>query len=334
MGKLKLLEADMAKYLDSVLTSEFAAYPKPAGMSKAQFTAAVDSWKTNFMTTIHAVGSRLWQWLPKPLRDEYFRQYRAGEAPTSILIHSDEMIFPWELLVPNDVESGTDPRLKPLGIAHVLGRWKPGLTTKPKEQMLKVRKFRVLNPKYPPPNTLDWAAKEAEELAKLFPALVSLVDPADLPGVLKLFAENDVQVLHFSGHGEVNLNNADLNKISLENGQYFDALKLVATNLCAVAQPIVYMNACSVGNVGDTVSRAGGFAANFVTNGCSGLIAPLWPINDRRSMEFALQLYTRLQMGRAVGEALQELREEHSDDPTYYAYTFFGDPWVRLRLTL
>jgi hypothetical protein len=62
------------------------------------------------------------------------------------------------------------------------------------------------------------------------------------------------------------------------------------------------------------------------------VIAPLWPINDRRSMEFALALYEKLTLGRAIGEALQELRDENEDDPTYHAYTYFGDPWVRLVL--
>jgi CHAT domain-containing protein len=95
----------------------------------------------------------------------------------------------------------------------------------------------------------------------------------------------------------------------------------------------VYLNACSVGNVGVVVGRAGGFASNFVENGCSGVIAPFWPINDKRSMQFALSLYNKLKLSRAVGEALQELREENQNDPTYFAYSFFGDPWVRLTMS-
>jgi hypothetical protein len=39
-----------------------------------------------------------------------------------------------------------------------------------------------LNPDYPPPDTLAWAAQEAVELQQSFPKLVSLVKPADLPG--------------------------------------------------------------------------------------------------------------------------------------------------------
>ena len=334
MGLLQLQENDMAKYLNDVLTSQFAATPRKAGLSDEQYRALMDAWKKKFMSTIEGVGVRLWQWLPQALQDEYFRQYRRGTPPRSILIHSEDMIFPWELLIPNDTSNGQLTRLRALGIEHVLGRWKPGLTTKPSRQMLKVRKLRVLNPNYPEPNALKWAQKEAAELGKLFPALVFPVVPADLAGVQQLFKETDVQVLHFSGHGEINLNNPDLNKLLLENNEEFDALSLVATELCAVAQPVVYLNACSVGNVGDTVGRAGGFASNFVTNGCSGVIAPLWPVNDYRSMEFALSLYSKLKLGRSIGEALQELREENEKDPTFYAYTYFGDPWVRLNLAV
>ena len=334
MGSLQLQENDLAKYLNDILTSQFSSAPRTSGMSPEQHKAAMEKWKTSFMSTIESVGSKLWQWLPKALRDEYFLQYRKGRPPRSIIIHSQDMIFPWELLIPNDTSDGQLIKLRALGIEHVLGRWKPGLITKPSRQLLKVRKLRLLNPKYEEPNTLKWAQEEAAELGKLFPALVFPVLPADLATVMQLFEETDVQVLHFSGHGEINLNNPDLNKLLLENNEELGALSLVATKLCAVAQPVVYLNACSAGNVGDTVGRAGGFASNFVTNGCSGVIAPLWPINDYRSKEFAIGLYSKLKLGRAVGEALQELREENAKDPTYYAYTFFGDPWMRLNLAV
>jgi CHAT domain len=334
MGLLQLQENDMAKYLNDVLTSQFAAAPRKGGLSDEQYRVVMGAWKKKFMSTIEGVGVRLWQWLPQALRDEYFRQYRGGKPPRSILIHSEDMIFPWELVIPNDTRDGQLTRLRALGIEHVLGRWKPGLTTKPSRQMLKVRKLRVLNPNYSEPNTLKWAQTEAAELGRLFPALVFPVAPANLAAVQQLFEETDVQVLHFSGHGEINLNNPDLNKLLLENNEEFDALGLVATKLCAIAQPVVYLNACSLGNVGDTVGRAGGFASNFVMNGCSGVIAPLWPINDYRSMEFALSLYSKLKLGRSIGEALQELREENEKDPTFYAYTYFGDPWVRLNLAV
>ncbi len=331
VGKLKMQRSDMAKYLNDILGAEFDLYPNDRVMTPVQFRKEVASWQKNFMTTVQQLGKRLWQWLPQAFRDEYFQSQRAGSLPRSILIHSDEMIFPWDLLIPNPVPKGKSKQVKALGLAHVLGRWKPGLTMKPPLQTLKVRRFRVLNPKYPPADALPWAEEEVKELKKLFPKLVSAVTPSNLKSVRALFKESDVQVLHFSGHGEIDPN-PDLNKILLDDNVAFTALNLADTKLCTQGQPVVYMNACSVGNVGVVVGRAGGFASNFVENGCTGVIAPFWPINDRRSMDFAIALYGKLKLGRAVGEALQELRDENADDPTYYAYAYFGDPWVRLTL--
>jgi len=328
VGPLKLTEPDLTEYIDSIVTKKFSAFPHRQELGQKDFEAKIANWKKNFTSAIQALGKKLWQWLPDELRKEYFALHRDGLLPRSISIHSAEMVFPWELVIPNEGET----TLNRFGVAHVLGRWQPGLATKPPEQLLKVEKLRVLNPNYPKPNTLKWAALEANELKERFPGIAIPVSPANLDGVNKLFEESDVQVLHFSGHGEIDSTNSDLNKILLENDDEFEALNLVGTRLCTVAQPVVYMNACSVGNVRETVGRAGGFASNFVTNGCSGVIAPLWPINDRRSMEFALGLYEKLALGRSVGEALQELRDENQNDPTYHAYTYFGDPWVRLLL--
>jgi len=328
MGTAKLPTKDLTEYIDSFVTKRFSEYPKRIGQSKEEFGAEVAKWKNKFTDTIEALGRTFWQWLPDALREEYFSLHHEGLLPRSISIYSDDMVFPWELVIPNQGKTV----LKRLGVAHVLGRWQPGLLTKPPEQLLKVQKLRVLNPNYSEPNTLKWAAIEATKLKERFPGIALAVSPADLDGVNKLFDELDVQVLHFSGHGDIDSTNADLNKILLENGDEFEAINLAGKALCTTAQPVVYMNACSVGNVGETVARAGGFASNFVTNGCSGVIAPLWPINDRRSMEFALSLYEKLALGRSVGEALQELREENEKDPTYHAYTYFGDPWVRLIL--
>jgi hypothetical protein len=328
MGPLNLPEPDLTDYIDSIVTKRFSEFPKRQELNAKDFAAKRERWRQNFTRAIDDLGKNLWQRLPEALRKEYFGLHAEGLLPRSISIHSAEMIFPWELIVPNQGKT----TLKRLGVAHVLGRWQPGLATKPPEQLLRVQKLRVLNPSYEKPYTLRWAAEEAQKLKKRFPKIASLVSPADLDGANKLFEESDLQVLHFSGHGEVDPTNADLNRILLENDEAFEALSLVGTPLCTVAQPVVYMNACSVGNVRETVGQAGGFASNFVTNGCSGVIAPLWKINDKRSMEFALSLYEKLALGRSVGEALQELRAENEKDPTYHAYTYFGDPWVRLLL--
>jgi hypothetical protein len=60
------------------------------------------------------------------------------------------------------------------------------------------------------------------------------------------------------------------------------------------------------------------------------VIAPYWPVYDPWAGDCSLALYTKLRLGRSVGEALQEIRREQPDNFTAQAYSYFGDPWARL----
>ena len=138
----------------------------------------------------------------------------------------------------------------------------------------------------------------------------------------------DVQVFHFSGHGSYDPANADLNALLLEDGD-LNATLITGSRLAAEAQPIVFLNACSVGSSGFVIGRVGGFVANFLESGASGVIAAYWPVLDSRAFKFSLATYEKLKLGRAVGEALQELRQDFPRDPSIRAFAYFGDPWAR-----
>ena len=53
-------------------------------------------------------------------------------------------------------------------------------------------------------------------------------------------------------------------------------------------------------------------------------------MDDERAADFALGLYEKLRRERSIGEALQELRDEYPQDPTFRAFAYLGDPWTRL----
>jgi CHAT domain-containing protein len=151
--------------------------------------------------------------------------------------------------------------------------------------------------------------------------------PVSKAELRKLLKRNDVQMIHFTGHGDYQTN-ADLNALRLQDGS-LPALSLIGTTLGQEAQPILYLNACSVGKATPAPGRMGGFAANCLTGGWSGVIAPYWLINDESAAKFSESLYAKLMANRSVGEALQELRTERPEDPTYLAYSYIGDPWAR-----
>ena len=333
VGNLNVPGNDLALFLDQYYQRSISQIPSAKNLSESQFQTALKKWEKGFNNALDQLGKELWTYLPPKFREEYFKIYLSGDVARSIIVHSDEMIFPWELVVPNETINGKLIVLEPLGISHVLGRWKEGLQIKPVPQKLSVRKFCVLNPKYAAPNELQWSLTEITALKTLFPN-VSVVQPADRNTVdTEVLSRSDIQVFHFSGHGQYDPSNSNLSELMLEGTDTLDVLGFSGTKLCAEANPIVYLNACSVGSTGLSVGRMGGFAANFLKNGCSGVIAPYWPINDKRAAKFSVSLYKKLQMGRAIGEALQELRIENREDPTVRAYSYFGDPWARMNFS-
>jgi CHAT domain-containing protein len=187
----------------------------------------------------------------------------------------------------------------------------------------------VVNPRYPGDDDLPWSAKEATELGKLL-AGVEFVSPADRAAVDQLLNRVDLQIVHFTGHGTWDSHtNADLSTLRLENDEEIPAMSF-ARNALGTASPILYLNACTAGRIGQVLGRSGGFAANCLDAGWSGVIAPYWKVYDPKAFEFSIALYTKLKLGRAVGEALQEIRRDNPDDPTALAYSYFGDPWARV----
>ena len=190
-----------------------------------------------------------------------------------------------------------------------------------------MQKFLIINPTYDQ-NELEWTAAEIRALQQLFPNSEVLV-PADLQALQRVLDRSDLQIVHFSGHGTYDTTtNADLSALLLEKNTVLPAITIVGKKLGA-AHPILYLNACSVGRVGMVVGRMGGFAANCLKSGWSGVIAPYWPINDESARDFSASLYKKLKLGRSIGEAIQELRVEHPNDPTFQAYSYIGDPWTR-----
>jgi CHAT domain-containing protein len=63
--------------------------------------------------------------------------------------------------------------------------------------------------------------------------------------------------------------------------------------------------------------------------GVVAAIGSLWAVSDGASREFAEELYRRLQQGFTLGDAVMEARQaaaSQPDDPTWLAYTVYGDP--------
>lgn len=322
-GILVFNAADLPIYTHQILDDKFQSYPA-ADLDDVQFDAALSSWNAEYMEYLRSFGQTLWQMLPVEFRNEYLR---LRNSIRSMVVYSNDLVFPWELVQPHEVVDGKFYLYDFLGAGHVLGRWQPKLGLRPKQQRVAVAGFAVVRPRYKI-GDLDWADDEVKTLRDMFPGAIQ-VEPVTATTINGLMNRNDIQLVHFTGHGDYQAN-SDLNALRLEDGN-FASIRMLGTRLGHEAQPILYLNACSLGKTAPVPGRLGGFAANCLAGGWSGVIAPYWLINDESAARFSQLLYAKLKAHRSIGEALQELRAEHQDDPMFLAYSYVGDPWVRLQ---
>lgn len=326
-GTFALGGTDMATYFVQAIDPVFAAFPS-AYLSETDFDRELERWNAKLLVELRDLGARLWQLLPKEFRHEYLRLMQLPNPPRSLCIHSDEMVFPWELVQPSGVVSGAYQELPALGISHILGRWKVGLSARPQPQAIPSPRVAIVNPQYAE-DALPWSVDERTALQQLLPN-VEVISPVTRRSVDQLLARADLRLVHFTGHGDFERSaNADLAALRLENGEQIRAIGFASNRLGAEGHPILCLNACTIGRVAQVIGRPGGFAANCLEAGWSGLIAPYWPVYDPKAYEFSLRLYKKLRFGRSIGEALQEIRQDHQDDPTVLSYSYFGDPFAR-----
>jgi hypothetical protein len=326
LGEFDLDGRELAAYLSDAIDPAFDSFPGPQ-VPAAQYPQALAAWNQQFLQTLEDLGKQLWLVLPTAFRTEYLRLAGLPEPPRSITLYSDELLFPWEIVRPSGLVNGQYWALPPLGVSHVMGRWRPGATMRPQPQALPVQQVALLMPDAAH-SGLPWAEREALDLQSLLPGAQRLA-PVNRRSVAQLLDQGSAQLVHFSGHGTLG-SQADLNALALEDGEQITAMAFAANRLGATHQPLLYLNACTVGRSARALGRAGGFAGNCIEAGWSGVIAPYWPVADRSAAEFSLAFYRKLRAGRTVGEALCELRGERPDDPSAQAYAYFGDPFARL----
>ena len=97
----------------------------------------------------------------------------------------------------------------------------------------------------------------------------------------------------------------------------------------ARSAPTVFINACRSAGLNATYNRLDGWASKFLEAGAAAFIGSLWAVSDGAAREFAQELYGQLQAGSSLGEAVMQARQvaaSQPDDPTWLAYTVYGDP--------
>lgn len=143
--------------------------------------------------------------------------------------------------------------------------------------------------------------------------------------------------VHIAAHGEVSPAMQQYSGIILSESQRrLDPLVIQGSELTRDNRPFVFLNACQVGTAGAFLSEYGGMPGAFLSEGCSGYVAPLWNVDDTVARRFATEFYAAvLESGTPVAETLRALRSRFGSEwggntATPLAYVFYGHPELAL----
>ena len=246
---------------------------------------------------------------------------------TSVQVQSEEPWIPWELckLFGKSAEGDEIEEGPFFCEAFQLTRWIPGLAQVPQ---LRMKKLALV---VPDDSGLPFAASERDYVLSLQDGRARRgADPRDLPRRSGGPGLGPYDAWHFSGHGSFrNEPQPERSAMILQGGDRLtpEDLSGRVANL-GKPHPLVFLNACQIGQSGMGLTGMGGWASRFLKAGAGGFLGAYWSIYDEPALSFAKAFYDRLFAGDPVGKAAHEARLaiKGTGDPTWLAYTVFADP--------
>ncbi|MFC3322963.1 caspase family protein [Mesorhizobium cantuariense] len=271
-------------------------------------------------------------YVPEAFKDVFWSLRDKGELH-SIQITSNSPTLPWELIRPQSADGATLDGF--LGMSYRLARWAPRSTSSHVDNPLDRMAFTgvaAVAPSYVDKRSLPFQEVEIEALSKL--TGYRRFD-GDFVSFEKLVGEVSTGFIHFSGHGAVNQPSSgrpvfaiDLVDQSLDP----DTWRALVAAAHGKGNPFYFFNACDTGKSQMLGGFVQGWGPAVLAGGASGFIGGMWPLTDRAAAAFSSDFYggisVRLKDGPVyLAEMLQVVRKRfyETGDPTYLAYTFYGN---------
>ncbi|PWV51567.1 CHAT domain-containing protein [Chitinophaga sp. S165] len=260
---------------------------------------------------------------------------------TSIQVISTEPFIPWELLLVKHPDQqvawqSADKFLGEMGLTRWLHGWTPA-----KELVIRKDQAKYVIPQYQDPqHELPAGQLEAKYLKKAFGAVE--VEPSTLT-VTELLREGKFDLLHFCCHGGADMDNITHAKLLLKEEYKNGELKPTYLTQTTVqgcgsisrdgSRPLVVVNACETGRLGNGLTGYGGFAKAFLNAGAGAFIGSLWAVEDNAAVSFITSFYDELKAGKTLSEATVNARAKASAEPdsAWISYVVYGHPFAVLK---
>lgn len=261
-------------------------------------------------------GIGLWNDMIPGLIKEQFWQLHTSISAFSIACARDTI--PWELLYPLST-SGDDAGFL-VDQFPVLRR----VYDQRRSRHLTLGPASYVVPPQSPANALD----EIAALQRRLGTEATAID--DLETLMTLIDSGEFGILHFACHNTFRAD-AGGSMVSMTGGPFVPALlnAAVTTRALAPRSPLIFINACRSAGAVPEYTQLLGWAGQFMAAGAGAFIGTLWAVPSNSARVFAEAFYDCLKAGRTLGRAVQEARQviaRDSADPTWLAYSVYGDP--------
>lgn len=267
-------------------------------------------------------GARLWQQLlPQRVRDQFWeRQNRIRQ----LTIIADGDAVPWELLYPMDPGHDAGFLVEQFPVTRDL------FDRPPLVRSLRLHPARFVLP----PDSPEAAGDEVAGLRHLLQAGWSPEAVlSEFTPLRRLVNQGGFGLLHFACHNSFSPTGGS--SISLGNRPFtVTNLQSARINRSLLSStPVIFLNACRTAGLAATYNGLDGWAEAFMQAGAGAFVGSLWAVTDGAAREFAQEFYHQLRGGLPLGEAVTAARGSAASqpgDPTWLAYTVYGDPRARL----
>ncbi|WP_370318691.1 CHAT domain-containing protein [Actinoplanes sp. ATCC 53533] len=262
-------------------------------------------------------GIALWNSLvPEAIREQFW-QVRSGITTFSIATGLDTV--PWELLYPITKTQDEGFLIEQVPV------------TRRVYNQARSRRINIGNARFViPPGSPSNAATEITSLYRIMsgegePELVT-----DLTDLLQLLDAGDLGLTHFACHNSYKPG-ATGSSIAMGDGDFVPTLleRAKATEALASSHPLVFINACRSAGAVPHYTRMMGWAQQFLAAGAGAFVGTLWDVRSASAQTFAEVFYGQLMEGKTLGRASLHARRVaalNHDDPTWLAYSVYGDP--------
>lgn len=293
--------------------------------------------------TIHlarAFGRQLYlRYAPPALRKAFW----ALAAPSNggrpmlrtIQITSNDPKIPWELIRP--ISEDGSKEFDFLGLEFRVARWALRISGRQLDKPLQTIPYRELVAIVPRYEGGEYLPFQSDELAALEHVAGYRAAAGNLAGLEALLKQKSASIVHFSGHGVFQKQDGDVPFFGIRlDDAVLDPLTWRDLAAPGDVNPFFFFNACDTGRAESVGGFVEGWGPAVLEAGASGFVGGLWPLFDKAAATFSTSFYEefakRLGDGSApVTDILWSVRRRfyENGDPTYLAYTFYGD--VNLR---